>query len=738
MLTQIRPTTRQYVLALFTFILSATLIIYPLLFFSGQKMAGYDAFNYNWNYWWMRHALSTPNLNIYLNDFVFYPVMNNFGYHALAAVWFPIWLIFEPLFGTLGAVNIILWIGCTLNGFVTFAWLRSEKVTPFWALIGGLVIQFSPLIRYFYYNTHLNLMNWFWLPLHLLMWKWLVEAVEKRQTARAIFLIGLQGVGIWGLGLSDLQFPIFTAFVLVPYGLLTLWRSECRLRLVIAGVGVVGVGLALLWFLGPLPYMLDFTGTLPEQVVTDRPGIPLWGYIRPDEVWWYWNVPTVGGFALIGILITLIFARQSPPKRRYTRHSDHPNAGKWFWLFVAIPPFLITLGADITVFGVTIPMPYRIVFELTNGQLRMPWRLAPIFLIGAMTFIGIAWSAYHTRHRTFYPFLAVILILMLGFDTRLFATAPLDDVFYPYQFYETMRDEPYEYVVVEVPMSVGTGEVLLDDARAIQLQFYGITHEKRMINGFISRAPLESFYGYNVDDPLFSWLGQRRALMPELVVPQLRRVIFEYPVGYIVVHQDMIDIGRYHPTLQEIFGFFNSHPELVCPIFLEHDAVVYRTAWHPDGCPPRIPPLDGIIYTVDVGAPNDPFFIGMGFHNPESVAGISVRWTGALPQAKLHLDLPPIGDDYTMELVAQSFHQDNFTQIWLNDHVLGEYRISTAGLSATYITLPAEWVGDGKNLTITLDYDSAISPADLGMNDDARPLALMIDRIGFLPSLSQP
>ncbi|PJF28183.1 MAG: hypothetical protein CUN52_13505, partial [Phototrophicales bacterium] len=66
MFTQIRPQTRQYLLALCLFTLSATLIIYPLLFFSGQKTAGYDVFTYNWNYWWMRYALSTPHLNIYL------------------------------------------------------------------------------------------------------------------------------------------------------------------------------------------------------------------------------------------------------------------------------------------------------------------------------------------------------------------------------------------------------------------------------------------------------------------------------------------------------------------------------------------------------------------------------------------------------------------------------------------------------------------------------------------------
>ncbi|MDZ4669663.1 MAG: hypothetical protein SH821_02235 [Phototrophicales bacterium] len=733
-MTKIHPQMRLYLLVLLTFTLSAVLILYPLLFFSGQKMAGYDAFNYNWNFWWIRHGLSTSNLDVYFSNFVFYPVMNNFGYHALTAVWFPVWLIFEPLLGTLGAVNIILWIGCTLNGFVTFAWLRSEKVTLFWALIGGLVIQFSPLIRYFYYNTHLNLMNWFWLPLHLLMWRWLVSAIENRQFSRGLFLIILQGVGIWGLGLSDLQFPIFTAFVLVPYGLLTLYRSEKRLWIVGAGIGVVAIGLALLWFAGPLPYMLQFTGTLPDQVVTDRPGIPFpRGFLHPDEVWWYWNVPTVGGFVFIGILITLIFARQKTPKVNFSRHSDYPNAGKWFWLMVAIPPFLFSLGADITLFGVTIPMPYRVLFDITNGQLRMPWRLAPIFLLAGMAFMGIAWSAWRPSHKRVYPLMAMLLIGILAIDTRLFATAPLDDVFYPYEFYETMGAEPYDYVVVEVPMSVGTGEVIFDDAYAVQLQYYGMTHQKRMINGFISRAPLESFYGYNVDDPLFSWLGQRRGLNPELAEAQLRRIITEYPVGYMVIHQDRIDIGRYHPTLQEIFGFLNSHPDLACPIFLEYDAVVYRTTWHPDGCPARIPPMDDTgAYVVDIGASSDPFYIGSGFHNPESVAGISVRWTGAKPQTELHVDLPPVA--YTMELVAQAFMADMPTEIFLNGQSLGVYTVPMATLLPILVDIPANMVGDGKNLTITFAHDSATSPAELGMNDDARPLALMIDRVRFIPT----
>ena len=73
---------------------------------------------------------------------------------------------------------------------------------------------------------------------------------------------------------------------------------------------------------------------------------------------------------------------------------------------------------------------------------------------------------------------------------------------------------------------MGTGEVLIGDERAITLQMYTMTHEKRGVNGFISRAPTEHFWYLNTDDPLLSWLGQRRFLELETVEAQLRERIF--------------------------------------------------------------------------------------------------------------------------------------------------------------------------------------------------------------------
>ncbi len=84
------------------------LLLYPMIFNSGTRVAGFDFFNYNWNFWWVRHALTTPSLNLYESDFAMFPFMANYGYHALTLFWYPLWALVEPLAGTLSAVNLIM------------------------------------------------------------------------------------------------------------------------------------------------------------------------------------------------------------------------------------------------------------------------------------------------------------------------------------------------------------------------------------------------------------------------------------------------------------------------------------------------------------------------------------------------------------------------------------------------------------------------------------------------------
>ena len=265
------PERRLASAALIFYVGLAFLALHPILFENGVKVAGYDFFNYNWNMWWIRHALTTPGLNVYESNFAMFPYTTNYGYHALTAVWFPLWALLEPILGTLSVMTVIIALACVLNGWLLFILLRREKIAPGLALIGGAVLQISPIMRYFYYNTHINLMDWFWLPVELLLWQQIVRAVEAGRVRRALIWAVVQGVTLWGILLTDLQFPIFTAFLLAPYILFTLWRVRQRLQVIAVGIVPTLIAFFLAWFFGPISYILHFTGTLAPGTVEDRP-----------------------------------------------------------------------------------------------------------------------------------------------------------------------------------------------------------------------------------------------------------------------------------------------------------------------------------------------------------------------------------------------------------------------------------------------------------------------------------
>src|SRR5258708_29769213 len=174
-------TLRQHSTAFAFFALLAFLTLYPILFNSGSRVAGYDYYNSNWSMWWIRHALTTPGQDVFQTSYLMAPHVNNLAYHALALAWYPVWAVLEPLTGTLTAITIIILIGCILNGYLFFVFLHSEGVGFGLALIGGAALPLSPVVTFFYHNSPFNLMDWFWLPFDLLLWKKGGTRIEGRQ-----------------------------------------------------------------------------------------------------------------------------------------------------------------------------------------------------------------------------------------------------------------------------------------------------------------------------------------------------------------------------------------------------------------------------------------------------------------------------------------------------------------------------------------------------------------------------
>ncbi len=692
-----------------------------------------DFYHFHWNYWWMRHAF-TQGLNVYLTDYVLAPFTNNLAFHTLTPFFYPLWALLEPLIGTVAAMTAIFVVAMTASAAAFYALLRREGVSVGLALVGGAMLELTPLMFNGVYWTNINLMGWFWMPLLVLLWGAIARMVSMRQIVGAgfkpaptktILMIMLLALTLWAMVLTDLQYPLLNGFVIVPYALWTLWRipsNRARLALVACGGVALVLALALLWVAGPLPYILSFErGDLSPTPAERAVSIPFpLGYVWHDDPS---GLRTVSLGALLLPLIALALLLSWGSRRSLRRFSS-----RWFWLALVPLPLVLSAGASIELFGATIPLPYVWLHNLLGGMFRYPERLVPVFLIPGVLFAMLTLTPLLARRPLAGRLVPLALLVFVILDSRMLEPFPIQPLPTPYRFYEAMGQEPYDYVVVEVPTAAMSGEGIVGEARFVVTQYYGITHGKRMVNGHLSRVPISHYWYMRTDDPMMAWLGQRRLIEPQAVEAQMRERIPGYPIGYFVIHRDLIG-GVGSVTDVEIVGYLNSLGDLVCPVWVEGEALVYRTAWHPEGCPPRTPPQDEAgAYRIDIGAPDDVRYIGWGWHYAEAVGGLTLRWMGEYPQTQVYLDLPP--DDYALTISAQAFYQPRQLRVLVNGQPLGApVSVAVDALRPYRFSIPADAVGDGQHLTLTLDYDATVIPAEVGQGGDTRRLALAVDTI---------
>lgn len=728
---------RHFVVIAFYLGLSILALFWPLLHAATHVGGTWttDYYHFNWNFWWMRHALTTPGLNVYETNFVLFPFTTNLAYHTLTPFWYPLWAITEPLIGTLASMNLIYVVSMTLTGYFTFLFLLREKITVGLALAGGALFQLTPTMFMSIMVAQINYIALFWYPLQLLLWGQVVRYADKgwRGVAWAI----VQGLAFYAMMMTDYQHILFLAFLLIPYGLITLFRLKTlRSRLQLMGLGVLALALMtiLLWFVGPLPYILSFDRSgLSPMSIDKADGIPFPnGYFSRFGIW---EREISLGAIIVPALLLALFISLTPLRQRIHKPI------RWFWLALVVFPLLLSFGPSLMIAGTIIATPYVPFHNLFGGLFRSPARFAPILIFPALIFIGQTLSPLLAKNRMlrlWFPTAAMLLILG---DVFLYPLMPLQLPATTYTVYEKMgqeQSEPYDdYVVLEVPVAGGSGEAWVAGGSAasgeggfkpMETQFNGMTHHKRMLNGSIARAPLSNFWYWLYDDPMLAWLRQRRFLEPENVQAQLEDRIFNWPIGYIVIHQD--SIGKIGPTNQEIIGYFNSLPDLLCPAYVEGDAVAFRTAWHPDGCPPRTPPeTESGVYRIDMGDTGDERFIGWGWYWQEDVPGLRVRWAGAYPEALIYVDLPP--DNYRLTIATQAFNRDRELEILVNGTSVGTQTAQVAQLTTLEYNIPAEVIGDGQHVTVALAYKSADAPADIGVGGDTRTLSIMVDWIQF-------
>jgi hypothetical protein len=715
----------------------------------GQQVTT-DYYHFYWNYWWMRHAFSN-GLDVYFTNYVFAPHVSNLSLHTLTPFWYPVWALLEPLFGTVAAMNGVFFVALLLNGVVMHAFLRGQGASHGLALVGGLLLQGSELMFFSLRWTTVNLMGWFWLPLVVMLWQRGLNhrgaentegggnsnslVLPKRELRTRILWSMLLGITLWAMILTDLQYGVFLALLFLPVVGWSLWRGRRQvLQIVLYGALALGVALLLLWLAGPLQPLLAYDRSLLASTPMERAThveFPL-GYI------WRGAQDISFGVLLLPLVVIggWLLAMGDGRKREDAVVHDASRSGhlpSWLWLATAVLPLLLSAGGSVSIAGIDVPMPYQIVHALLGGTFRYPERFTNVFLIAGLAFalpVISRWLAQRGQNVRAAVVAALVLAVLL--DARVFASVPLQPIPPRYAFYEAMGREAHDYVVLEVPTAGASGEGIVGRGEWAAAQWYGAIHGKRMVNGHLSRVPPWVFLYMETDDAMLSWLGQRRWLAPEVVRAQMIERIEAFPMGYIVLHTNWLPQDG--PTLQEIVGFFNQQDDLLCPMWIEAGAIVYRTRWHPDGCPARTPPeLTAGVYEIDIGGADDARYIGWGWHYAEPVGGILWRWTGEYPRiggdvmpadghlyADLYVDLPP--NAYSITINAQSFETARLMTVYVNGVEVGSSLVQPGGLQPYAFAVPAMLIGDGQHVAIRLAYDDA--PA-MG----ARRLALAVDNV---------
>lgn len=711
-----------------------------------------DYYHFHWNLWWMRHAV-LEGRDIWYTDMTLAPYTHNLTYHSLTASMLPFYMALEPLLGHLRAANALIWISLTLTGVLMTAFLRWNKVSLMTALVGGVAVAMSPYMLDHAGAGHLNLITAWWLPLVLFAWEKTDRAASLR---RGVIWALLTGLVLWGMWFTDTLIVLWGGLLLGPYALYALLKARdraARLRLILLGGLALVVTVALAYAIGPLRQTLNFDmGDLEparlltlryysldlQDVVLPKPGAVQTFGIESDETL---------GLLLVVLVVLALFVRH----RKADKSAQHY---RWFWLWAALVPLVLSLGPDQMIVGVRVPMPFRIIHELFGGQMRTPLRFLPPATVGLVIFLALTFDPWLRRLHGVSPrsvssrsVIGVLVVIGFVLDYGVLLPFPTIPALEPYAFHNMMRGEDYgdayDYVVLDVPSGPFTG--WRDVGMHPEAMVYAITHEKREVSGLLSRIPIEWHVFYETD-PLMGWLTGSIPLDASGAGTQLNQYVESWPIGYVVVHMNWMEPDR----LQEALVFFNSQ-ESLCAVTIEADAVLYRTTSHPKGCTPYVLPQTAAqtgadAYMLQLGEPGegtdlqDATALGFGWYLPEDIGGEIARWAGDGVEARLQITLPPDAADYALTLRTTAFAEARTVSVVVGRVVdgelvsesLGTFTAEPGGWGEHTLTVPAAFIGavEGQ-FTLSLTADGALSAAETGLSEDARPLSLAYDWIRF-------
>lgn len=530
------PAIRNHLLPILGFTFLTLVMTWPVVArLATEVPGGGDAWQHIWNLWWVKDALLNLHTNPYHTDLLYYPDGVNLYFHTLVLtagiIGIPLQLLGLNLIAT---YNVILLSSFVLAGYGTYLlcyYLTGHRWASF---VGGIVFAFAPY-HFAHMFGHMNLVSLQWMPFYVLV---LLKAIDagtptdegrpttdvesgrNPQWANLRSKIALAvGAGAL-LALNAYTDWLYAIFLVMLTGVILAWKllvPQERRAIAAAGVGwieaaarLIVFGLTFLLLTAPIffPTLAEagkgYAQQPPEETLFYSNDLV--SAFLPNELHPFWGKAVA---ARVGAMPPYLPLKNPSERVLFLGYSVLALAatGFWrlrknkavlFWGFTAALMWVLSLGpmlqvmgkSEFTVFKVTIPLPYLILFKLPLFSImRTPARLTVLVMLALAILVAFAltsllpalgksWTVAMTQRSRMvqYATIAVVpLVILFEFLSAPFPTVPPG---WNIPIYSQIAGEPGNFALLELPLRP------FGDYMA-----YQTVHGKPIIGGYLSRQP---------------------------------------------------------------------------------------------------------------------------------------------------------------------------------------------------------------------------------------------------------
>jgi hypothetical protein len=553
----------DYVFALILYVLLTILFTWPLAdnftrYADGSTM---DVFH---ELWYLHLDYTSPYgpFFIFSTNMILYPYGVPLYFQVLSPLHALIGMPINYFFGQIVAFNFLYMFTFFVSAFTMFIFVKYLTNNSYAAFFAGIVFGFAPVHLGQGIAGHLNIMASELLPLFAYF---LVKMVREQKLRNGIYAGILMALN----AMLDLHFLLFCLIMTVSFLIFYLIFEHRKILnkpyltrfftmfVIAAAIGAIayfqtlyglffapggfGTSASVTVHLHRTPDLLQYFLPGPTNPFLGKFTAPYYfNFVSTTEVSTY-----IGYTALIIAILGIIF---------YRRQKD-----VWFWVFLTIVAFFISLGPQLVINGhlTNIPGPWKYLelIPLFNS-FRTPFRVDYLVAFGIAVLGGYGLErivrAIENKKKIIVNRQLSMQILKILVVVAICSMVIIEYLPIPYSevnltiptFYtQVLAKDHSNFTVLEVPGIVENKAVL----------YYQSTYERPLINGHISRTPSSSLV-FMEETPfinqLTTYIGGtttppgliNQSLSPVQIAPY---ILAQYHIKYIIVHKDLLPTTTY-------------------------------------------------------------------------------------------------------------------------------------------------------------------------------------------------